>query len=72
MTTVEATSELPGLMTVDEVAALLRCSGETVRRRIRDGEIPARRLGSAAHAPIRISRSELEAWLRPDHQENTT
>ena len=33
------------LLTVPDVAERLHCSEETVRRRIRDGQLPARRAG---------------------------
>ena len=35
---------LPVFLTMDEAAALLRVSKATIRRRIRDGELPAKRL----------------------------
>jgi len=33
-------TDLPAFLTVDEVAALLRVSRETIRRRARRGELP--------------------------------
>jgi excisionase family DNA binding protein len=53
----------PELLTVGEVAQLLRCSEETVRRRIREGSLPAYHLGAPGSA-IRIPRAELLRWLR--------
>jgi excisionase family DNA binding protein len=50
------------LLTVPEVAMLLRCSGWTVRRRIHNGELPAYRTGGPG-TPLRIKRSDLKAWL---------
>ena len=49
-------------LTVAEVAAELACSEPTVRRRIRDGELPAVRLGGTGSG-ARIPRPALEAWL---------
>jgi excisionase family DNA binding protein len=49
-------------LSVREVAAELGCSEPTVRRRIREGQLPAVRLGGPG-SPIRIPRAGLEAWL---------
>jgi excisionase family DNA binding protein len=49
-------------LTIQEVAEELRCSEPTVRRRIRDGDLPAVRLGGAG-SPVRIPRAGLTAWL---------
>ena len=51
-----------GLLTVSEVAERLRCSEPTVRRRIRDGQIPAVKLGHG-RSVIRIDAAELNNWL---------
>jgi excisionase family DNA binding protein len=53
----------PELLTVSETAALLRVSEETVRRRIREGSLPAYHLGAPGSA-IRVPRAQLVAWLR--------
>jgi excisionase family DNA binding protein len=50
-------------LTVADVAAELGCSEPTVRRRIRDGSIPAVKLGSGRNNALRVSRSGLESWL---------
>ena len=49
-------------LTVAEVAELLQCSEPTVRRRIRDGELPAVQFGGPGKA-LRVRHDELEAWL---------
>ena len=49
-------------LTVAEVAAELACSEPTVRRRIREGAIPAVQLGNAGSG-VRIPRAGLQAWL---------
>jgi excisionase family DNA binding protein len=49
-------------LTVAEVAERLRCSEPTVRRRIREGELPAVRLGGSGSA-VRVPRAGLQAWL---------
>lgn len=46
------------LLTVREVAELLRVSPETVRRRVRAGDLPACKLSQRA---IRIRRADLDA-----------
>jgi excisionase family DNA binding protein len=52
---------LPSVLTVDEVAALLRVNRKTVYELIGRGEIPgARRLGRA----LRFSRDAVLDWLR--------
>ena len=61
----ESTSELaevlPPVLTVDEVAALLRVARKTVYAQIDRGEIPGtRRVGRA----IRVSRDVVLEWLR--------
>jgi len=48
------------LLTVEEVAALLRVDEATVRRWLRDGEIFGLKMGRA----WRISESELQAFLQ--------
>lgn len=47
------------VLTVGEVAALLRVSGETVRASAAGGELPGRRLGDE----WRFSRAAVMAWL---------
>jgi excisionase family DNA binding protein len=53
----------PELLTVSETAELLRVSEESVRRKVRCGDLPAYHLG-AKGSPIRIPRAGLVAWLR--------
>ena len=43
-TAVEAAPDRPVFVTMDEAAEMLRVSKATIRRRIRDGELPAKRL----------------------------
>ena len=51
----------PIFLTMDEAAALLRVSKATIRRRIRDGDLPAKRLrGSQA---VLIEQSDVLALL---------
>jgi len=54
--------EPPAYLTPKEVALELRQHPETIRRKIREGVIPAVRTGDGRSA-IRIDRQELEAWL---------
>ena len=58
-------------LTVADVAAELHCSEPTVRRRIREGELPAVQLGDPGKG-LRVRRDELEAGLnqgRPSYIE---
>jgi excisionase family DNA binding protein len=59
VTTSERKSEW---LSVREVAEELRCSEPTVWRRIREGQLPAVRLGGRGSA-LRIPRAGLQAWL---------
>jgi excisionase family DNA binding protein len=51
------------LLTVAEVARLLKQSEVTVRRKIYSGELEAMRLGSSPKNPYRVSAEELDRWL---------
>jgi excisionase family DNA binding protein len=50
------------LLTVREAADILRVSPETIRRRVRSGALPARKLG---HSAIRIRRDDLDIITEP-------
>ena len=55
-------------LTPEELASLFKCSTMTIYRRIKDGTIPAIRLG----ALLRVRRSDVEALLAiPANQEGT-
>lgn len=56
--TVHAAEQQP-FLTPQEVSDLLRVSVYTVRRWIKDGELPAYKVGRG----WRISESDLDAWL---------
>lgn len=47
-------------LTVQEVAALLKVNEETVRRWIRNGELPVLALGGSPRAGYRIRRADFE------------
>jgi excisionase family DNA binding protein len=47
-------------MTINEAAALTELCDRTIRRRIQDGALKARRIGPRA---IRIERESFLAWL---------
>ena len=59
MTVVTIADRFQDYLTVSEVAALLRCSEPTIRRRIRDGSLPAVQLGGP-HSAVRIPRAAFE------------
>jgi excisionase family DNA binding protein len=50
-------------LTVAEVADELRCSEPTIRRRIRDGDLEAVKLGHGRNSLVRVSRDAIGAWL---------
>jgi excisionase family DNA binding protein len=53
----------PKLLTTLQVARRLGQTEETVRRKIRSGELPALRLGSSDRSPFRIPETEFRTWL---------
>jgi excisionase family DNA binding protein len=61
-------NEQHGLLTVDEVASRLRLSRGTVYRKVREGTLPALRLGNNGHDAIRVDGRELDRWLYGDDE----
>jgi excisionase family DNA binding protein len=59
------------LLTVPEVAAHLRVSERTVRKRIGSGALGAVKLGPEQHAPVRIPMEALAMFLRPAIERRT-
>ena len=57
----EGAGPAPVFLTMDEAAALLRVSKATIRRRIRDGELPAKRLRGGQ--TVLIEQSDVLALL---------
>ena len=55
-------------LTVATVADMLSVSELTVRRKIRNGEIPAGKLASAGRGVVRIPEDGLDSWLRSVRQ----
>ena len=58
------TTELPELMTIEQVAEYYQASKDTVRRWIREGVLPAYRVGSGRGA-IRVKKEDALAILGP-------
>ena len=56
------TTTPPELLTIREMALLLKVSRATAYRLVRDGRIRALQLGGP-HTSLRVDRRELEAWL---------
>jgi excisionase family DNA binding protein len=54
--------DLPQVMTIDEVAALLRVDADTVEELIQDGRLPAVKVGQE----WRISRTHVIAFINAD------
>lgn len=59
----------PELLTVHEVAELLRCSEDTVRRRIGSGELPAVRTGTGPRTPLRVKATVLDQFIYGDQED---
>ncbi len=57
------------LLTVPEVADMLRLNEQTVRRWLRDGTLPGFRIGHNRKAGWRMRRSEVEAYLEAQRGE---
>jgi len=55
------TAPLPALLTIDEVAAMLRQSRRSIYRKIAADELDAVRLGRARSSPLRIRAAALDA-----------
>lgn len=58
------TTELPELLTIEQVAEYYQTSKDTVRRWIREGVLPAYRIGSGRGA-IRVKRDDMLSILKP-------
>jgi excisionase family DNA binding protein len=57
--------QLLRLLTVEQVARIVSTSTSTVRRWIREGQLPAVQLGGPGHS-IRVAEEELRDWLFQD------
>ncbi|QBI56865.1 helix-turn-helix domain-containing protein [Streptomonospora litoralis] len=57
--------ELPPLLTVTEVARMLRLSKMTVYRMIHDGRLPAIRIGRAYRVPEPAARAVYAQFVEP-------
>jgi excisionase family DNA binding protein len=58
----QTTLEQP-VFTITEIAAKLRLSDETVRRRIQSGELPAIQIKTGSRVTLRVLGSDLVQWL---------
>jgi excisionase family DNA binding protein len=56
------------VLLVPEVAERLRVREWTVRRLIREGRLPVVRVGASGQRGLRIMESELERFLRGQHE----
>lgn len=53
------TSQVEGVMTIQEVSAYLRLGQSTIYKLVKEGELPGRKVGGQ----WRFSRKKLEEWL---------
>ena len=63
MTVMASDEPTSGYVTVAELAHELHVSESTIRRRIRDRELFAAKLGSERNSAIRIPRTAVREWL---------
>lgn len=47
------------MLTIDEVAEVLNLTVDTVRRLVRNGVIPAVKIGTASNSPLRVNPADL-------------
>jgi excisionase family DNA binding protein len=59
----DAQSSEPTLLTVDEVAQVVRCHPTTVRRAVAAGDLRAGHLGHGPKAQMRIAPADVSRWL---------
>ena len=59
------------LMTVDEVAKMLRVNARKVYQLIQSGELVAMNIGTTERRIFRINRADLEAFLQSRRQKPT-
>lgn len=60
MEIIEQIEEREGVMTVEDLAAILNCSSKTLYKRIKKGKLPTIRIGSL----IRLCPQTVAEWLR--------
>jgi excisionase family DNA binding protein len=59
------------LLTIQEVASILRLHPVSVRRLVARGDLPSVRLGTGARARVRVDAADLRAFttpMRPRHR----
>ena len=56
-------TSLQELLTIKETSVRLKCSIDTVKRRIRDGSLKAKKLKLARNGSVRILWSDVIEWL---------
>ena len=53
----------PRYVSVDTAAEMLEVSPRTIRRRIYEGRLPAKKTGKGVKAPVRINEADVYALL---------
>jgi excisionase family DNA binding protein len=56
----------PTYFSLADVAVILRVSMQTVRRWIKEGKLPATKIGGENSRIIRVRREDLDAFIRND------
>jgi excisionase family DNA binding protein len=69
MSALSANSEEEAFLTPQEVSDLLQVSAQTVRRWIKDEDLPAYKVGPRVW---RIRKEDLNVWLEQQRSANTT
>jgi excisionase family DNA binding protein len=59
----ELETQSNALLTVDEVAAIVRCHPTTVRRAVAAGDLQAGHIGHGPKAQMRIAPADVARWL---------
>ncbi len=61
-------TQFPDIMTVEQAAEYLQLTADTVRRLLREGQLPGRRIGKE----WRLSRRKLEEFIMEGKPRDTT
>lgn len=57
------------LLSVEDLADFFKLDVQTIYRKVKDGTIPAIRIGTGEHAPVRFRKSEIDKMLNDTDKE---